>query len=207
MRIIFASLIFISSLSLQAHPVIYKDGWVYDGFFMPNMNIQRVSYTLESNFALESNTTYLKNFQNYRDYAFGFNYLFKRWFLKKSQGNIYGMVHGGYYAHDFDEGIVGHATLMGDWESREVYTAAKAKLIYLDNENELWKYSYRIGLAPYVAGMDTLQTWIVLQFDYFKANSRNILVTPLLRFFYKNVLWEIGANTRSQYYLNLMVHI
>ena len=198
-------LLSICSLKIQAHPVIYKGGWVYDGFFMPSMNTQRIAYTVEPSTAIEVNSSYLINNNSYRDYAAGVNYLFKRWYGEQYQANIYGSLHAGYYKNNISEGLVSHTVLMGDWETRQIYTALKTKVFYFGDTSH-FKYSYRIGMAPYIAGMDSLQSWLVLQLDYFKLNNRNLLITPLLRFFYKNVLWEIGANTKSQYFLNLMVH-
>ena len=95
--------------------------------------------------------------------------------------------------------------LSADWESRKIYTAGSVMSYFYDNK-ELQKYSYRIGFAPYVAGMNTLQAWMILKFDYFQANKRNIDITPMMRFFYKNVLWEVGASTGGDYFLTLMTH-
>ena len=36
--------------------------------------------------------------------------------------------------------------------------------------------------------------------------NEKLMLTPLLRFFYHNVLWEIGSSTRGDWMLNLMVH-
>ncbi len=60
--------------------------------------------------------------------------------------------------------------------------------------------------APYIAGMNSLQAWMILKLDYFKENDRNLWITPMMRFFYKNVLWEIGANQQGEFLLTLMTH-
>ena len=41
--------------------------------------------------------------------------------------------------------------------------------------------------------MNELQAWLVLQGMYVEDQSKEVIVTPMLRFFYKNVLWEIGT--------------
>jgi hypothetical protein len=193
------------SLNTLSHPVIYKDGIVYWGSFAPDMNTQRVSYTLDPKYSVELNTTWFFNVDEYRDYTFGINYLFKRWLNNDSQGNIYGSLHTGYYEDNNGEGLVNHAMLMGDWESRRYYTAGSVMAFSYDGE-EKYKYSYRFGVAPYIAGMNTLQAWLIVKLDYFKENNRTILITPMMRFFYKNILWEIGSNTQGDSFLTLMTH-
>ena len=95
---------------------------------------------------------------------------------------------------------------MADWESREWFVSGKVKGMYL-MEDFLPKYNFRIGFAPYVAGMNALQTWMIVQLSYFQESKDQLIVTPLMRFFYRNALWEIGANLEGNFFLSLMTHI
>lgn len=197
--------LFLFSLNAIAHPVIYKDGIVYWGSFAPDMNTQRVSYTFDPTYSLEVNTSWYQNVDEYRDYTLGFNYLFKRWLNRGSQGNLYGAVHTGTYEDLKGSGSVNHLMLMGDWESRKYYTAASVMGLYYDGE-EKFKYSYRAGIAPYIAGMNTLQNWLIFKFDYFEENNKTMQITPMMRFFYKNVLWELGSSLEGDSFITLMTH-
>lgn len=188
-----------------SHPVIYKDGIVYNGTFMPEMNIQRLGYSLRYDWAIETNSHHFKRINNYRDYTVGINHLFKRWLQFDSQGNLYGGVHTGYYDDDKTNGSVTHLMLMADWEDRDYYTAATTKAFFY-NDEIIYKHLVRFGIAPYVAGMNTLQSWLILQLDYFEEHDDDVLIAPILRLFYKNVLWEIGSNTKGETFLTLMVH-
>lgn len=188
-----------------SHPVIYKGGWVYQSTFMPKMNELKVSYSATSNYSLEVNSTYLQNISGYQDYTLGANFLAKRWLQDDSQGNIYLGAHGGYYYNDNTDGLAGHLFVMADWESRVHYTMFRAKT-FLYNNQESYEYVARYGFAPFVAGMDALQSWLIIQAQYLEENNRAVLLTPMLRFFYRNVLWEMGSSTRGQYFLTLMVH-
>ena len=94
---------------------------------------------------------------------------------------------------------------MGDWESREHYVMARAKKFVYEG-NDRYSYLARYGFAPFIAGMDQLQTWMILQAMYVEEQSKEVILTPMIRFFYKIVLWEIGHSTRGQSYLTLMVH-
>ncbi|MDE0151477.1 MAG: hypothetical protein OXK80_03125 [Bdellovibrionales bacterium] len=255
---IFLLFLFLAPLA-KAHPVIYKDGFVYWGEFSSQENTQILSYTFHPNFALQLSS----DFEKYTGggsnksvtYQLGLNVLIKRWFLENSQANIYTSFQSGVFTDEISgiykdgkrtkfpikDRLTFQWNLSADWESRFIYTAGGIKLKGRSSSiNEaLWgDFYYRIGFAPYIAGMDTLQTWFVLMFqasaagtvnkdmrDYFLKEHKerefpyrtslitdnlavgiNWKITPLLRFFYKNVLWEIGSSLQSDFYLTLMLH-
>ena len=193
------------SFSIFAHPVIYKGGAVYQGTFMPMMHKMRVGYSLNSKFAVVANSNWFQEAGNYQDYTFGVNALLKRWLANDSQANVYTGFHAGQYKDDQGDGNVLSPFLMADWESRDHYTVFQTKgYIYDDQSN--FDYTFRYGFAPFRAGMRDLQTWLILQAYYYKPQSSKLLVTPMIRFFYRNVLWEVGYSTRGQSYLTLMIH-
>ncbi len=246
--------IFIGSF-VQAHPVIYEDGFVYWGEFSNQKNTQILSYTFHPHFAFQLSSDFRKK-SNFRDYQLGVNTLVWRGLLKDSQANIYTSISGGFFINKWDgifendrkikslklsERLIFQWSLSADWESRRLYTAGNIMLRgYSKTAEDLsGDFNYRIGFAPYVAGMDTLQTWFVLMFQVSafgtinkgvrdallrestegeitdfstirvmdqSALELNWKITPLLRFFYKNVLWEIGSSLQSDFYLTLMVH-
>jgi len=266
--------VFLASFA-KAHPVIYKDGFVYWGEFSNQKNTQILSYTFHPHFAFQVSSGYSDSaviFGQYRNYLLGLNVLVKRWLLEDSQGNIYTSFNGGFifqgnnkYVDLLSSNVTGKSflrndfltsapveaspffqwILSADWESRLIYTAGGVKLrgeFSSINEYLSGDFYYRVGFAPYVAGMDTLQTWFVLMFQlsangYFNKEMRDALskkpqeqqgpkhpddptliimsasvmmldwkITPLLRFFYKNVLWEIGSSLKSDFYITLMIH-
>lgn len=198
-------LIIIFSFNLFAHPVIYKGGFVYQGSFMPTMNEIRAGYTFDPNFAFTLNANYFENMGEYQDYTLGLNMLAKRWLQHDSQGNLYLGVHAGQYEDKFDEGETINGFVMGDWESREHYVMGRVKSFWYDGEKRD-QYIARYGFAPYIAGMDELQAWMIVQGMYLDEQSKEAVITPMMRFFYKTALWEIGHSTRGQTYLTLMMH-
>lgn len=205
MKRLLVILIFFISLGTFAHPVIYKGGWVYQSSFMPEMNQTRLGYSASSRYSYVVNSNHFNNAQGYRDYTVGVNVLLKRWLNQDSQGNLYAGIHGGYYSDDKNDGAVGHGLVMADWESRRHYVVFKSELYHYENESRQ-SYMGRYGIAPYLAGMDELQTWLIVQAFYYKEQSKTAIITPMLRFFYRNVLWEIGHSFTGQSYLTLMVH-
>ena len=188
-----------------AHLVIYKDGWVYWGQFSPDSNIQRVSYTFHPRFSLEASREFYRGLEDYRDAKLGPNILVKRWLFPDSQGNIYASLHAGSYQQENGKGKVFRSGLMADWESRKLYTALSISNFAFDDD-KAQKLSYRFGFAPYVAGMQMLQTWMIFQLSYFKEIEDKVKITPMMRFFYNNTLWEMGADLHGKFFLTLMVH-
>ena len=195
-------ILFTSFLSFS-HPVIYQGGFVYWGSFKPSSNIQRASYSFHHKLSFELRSEWIKK-SSYRDYTGGFNLLLKRFLFNKSQGNLYLSHQFGYYNEQRNDGFVNKASLIGDWESRTLYTALNVSGKYINRLKT--QYSGRIGFAPYEGDLETLQSWLVLQASYNEELSKNIVITPMLRFFYQNVLWELGATSKSEYFFTLMVH-
>jgi hypothetical protein len=189
----------------HAHPVIFKGGWVYQGSFMPLMNEMKVSYTFDPKWSVVLNSHRFEMADEYQDVAIGLNTLVKRWLQHDSQGNVYLGAHFGKYQDLAGDGSVGHAFLMADWEDREDYVVFKSKKFYFE-DRQSQDYLIRYGFAPYVAGMNELQTWMILQAYYYEEQSKEAIITPMLRFFYKNVLWELGSSTKGDSFLTLMVH-
>lgn len=188
-----------------SHPVIYKGGWIYQGTFMPKMNENMLGHTFHPNFAVVTKSQSFENDANYRDYTIGLNSLVKRWLQEDSQGNIYLGAHFGHYKNDQDDGLGGHGFLMADWEDRDHYVMTRSRRYYFDGKQQQ-DFLIRYGFAPFVGGMDQLQPWLILQAFYYKYQSREVILTPMLRFFYKNVLWEMGSSTKGDTFITLMVH-
>jgi hypothetical protein len=191
----------------STHPVIFKGGWVFQGHYFDDSNTQKIGYSFSRKSSIEVNSSFYKGIFNQRDYTLGFNYLFKRWLNNDSQGNLYGSMHAGVYTDDLikNNSSMYHLGLLGDWESRKLFTKGSFKLLRYNNTIK-YKIMSCFGFAPYVAGMDTLQTWFITQFEYYKQESKNVVVVPKFRFFYKNVLWELGSPTTGGMFLTLMLH-
>lgn len=204
MKLLTIALVILVSYA-HAHPVIYKDGWVFQGNFMPQMNEMKVSYTFDPKWSVVLNSHRFEQASEYQDVAIGINTLVKRWLQQDSQGNLYAGAHYGRYEDNNGEGGVGHAFIMADWEDREDYVMFKTKRFFYDGK-ESQDYMARYGFAPYVAGMNELQTWMIVQAYYYEEHSREVMITPMIRFFYKNVLWELGSSIKGDSFLTLMVH-
>lgn len=138
------------------------------------------------------------------------NHLLKRWNGNFSQANIYLSSGLGVADTSIDQNGTKGAYLLGaeaDWETRTLFTSLK---YYSFNSPKLTSVTItqaRVGYSPYEADFDKMQTWFMLQGMYMGQIEKTVVVTPLLRFFYNNVLWEVGSSLRSEWFLNFMIHI
>ena len=64
----------------------------------------------------------------------------------------------------------------------------------------------RIGVAPYEAEFNEIASWLMLQYQYHPMLTRKYALTPLIRLFYKSVLFESAVSTEGDWMLNFMFH-
>ncbi len=198
------------SLQVVAHPVSYKDAFGIMSYNTPKMNEILLTYSLNYNYAVAA--YYLRDSQS-EFYIPRANFLLKRWNNTDSQGNIY--LSGGLGTEKFNSKNygVGLYEIVADWESRKYYTYIEH--LYLDRNNVdnplLSSKSYnhtkaRLGFAPFLADYNDLNVWVITQFE--KHNDENqIEATQFLRFYMKNILWEIGAGFNGAIAFNFMIHL
>ncbi len=200
----------IHSFSLFAHPVIYKEGIVASSSNMMSFSDNQIMYSWSNRWSSGLNHWRFTKDNKNTEFAFlKTNHLLYRYNGEHSQGNVY--IHGGIGVADSEiekkqtnEGYMTGFEL--DWETRTFYTALKHYYFTSPKVTDLSMTQARVGLSPYEAGFDQLQSWLMLQAMYMPDVAREITITPLLRFFYKNVLWEIGSSTRGEWLINVMVH-
>lgn len=197
--------------SSSAGPISYEGGWMLSTENQPDSINWQLSYSLKPWFSFGADYAYdkmdgpgvdPKNYGLLRG-----NFLLKRWNEMESQGNIYlyGGV-GGIKAGD----VTGSAWLGGieaDWETRKIYTSAKAQYFDSDKFDPSTMYQARFGVAPYLTKFENLHTWVILQVQYFpEAFEEKLKVSPVMRFYIDNVLWELGVSARGTWSFNTMVH-
>lgn len=195
-----------------AHPVIYKGGTMLASQNMEMFSDNQINYSFHQEWATGLNL-WRFNRENGQTAQFGLlrlNHLLKRWNNDDSQANIYISTGAGVAESEFDRegtkaGFLGGAE--ADWETRTLFTSLKFYQFSAPKLVDVSVSQARIGLSPYEANFDKLQTWVMLQAMYMPQVEKNVVVTPLLRFFYNNVLWEFGSSLRSEWFLNFMVHI
>ena len=204
MKTLFMLTFLIASLKSWSHPVIYKDGFAINSTNMPQYSNNYVLYSLTNRFALGLEHD---RFDRFDAGLVKFNSLIFRDNGEDSQANIY--FHGG--AGVLDQNAEGNRGLFNygveaDWETRILYTSWKHLRYEGAKDLNLSLTQGRIGLSPIKTPFDQLQTWFMVQGMIIHDIEDKVMITPMLRFFYHNVLWEVGSSTRGDWMLNLMVH-
>jgi hypothetical protein len=195
------------SLSAKAHPVTFEGGTALYTVLRPSMSKVQINYSLSSKYALGL---------SYRRYKLGeeqievghpqMNVLAWRHNGDAGQANLYLLSGVGYGQNKAKkQGFFYWLGAQTDYETRTFYTAFKAQ-VFKFREQEPYGLQYRLGVSPYEAEYDELQSWIIGQIDYFPQMSSRIKITPMMRFFYQNALWEIGASIEGHIWLQLMAH-
>ena len=203
-------LIALFSISLFAHPVIYKDGIVVSSSNMSSYSDNQLMYSWGNKWASGLNSWRFSKQDKNTEFVFAkLNRLLYRNNGESSQGNIY--LHGGVGMVDseIERQQTNEAYMAGieaDWETRTLYTSLKYYYFTSPKVTDISMSQARIGFSPNEAPFDQLQTWFMLQAMYMPDVEKALILTPLLRFFYKNVLWEMGSSTKGEWMINLMVH-
>lgn len=177
-----------------AHPVTFKDGQEISINNFSNQLKLSYTYSFTNNYSL--GFSYLKMID--KDYSLlDYNYLFKRWNEVGSQANFYGGISAG---EGNDKAVFG-GFVEADWESREKYISFKTS--YVDSN---YMIKTRLGMAPYLAEYKELNTWFMVEYVYMSQDNFQE-INPLLRFFYKNLLWEMGVGLKGNILFNFMIHL
>jgi hypothetical protein len=131
-------------------------------------------------------------------------YLVKRWNEFDSQANVYFFGGPGFEKSEGESRYFTRYGAQADWESRKYYTLIKfngTKSKTTTTET----YQARVGFAPYIAGFDDFNSWLILDVKHNPKFDNETVITPTLRMFYKNVLWETGVSLKKEWMLNFMI--
>lgn len=132
------------------------------------------------------------------------NFLLHRFHQQNSQANIYLNFGAGQERHRGDSQSLQLFESQVDWESREVYTMASYTRWYRDRANDIETTKVRVGFAPYLGDFKDLSTWLIFEASQKTGSAKEL--TTFFRFYFRNVLWEIGGTQTGDTKLNLMIH-
>lgn len=210
LRLFIGLLFFAYAFTSYSHPVIYKDGFVASSFNMSTYSDNQLLYTFSPKWATGLNHwRFTKGKYNTELGLARLNYLLWRKNGEDSQANIYLLSGAGVMDSEIEKKATREAYMGGfeaDWETRTLYTALKYYHFTSPAVSDISMTQARIGISPFEAPFESLQSWFMVQAMYMPQVQKDLIITPMLRFFYKNVLWEMGSSTRGEWMLNLMVH-
>jgi hypothetical protein len=131
----------------------------------------------------------------------------------QAQSNVYVWAGAGGASHSKAMKSAYPVGTQLDFETRRFYSAWMSEWVMRPGDRPQQKHKARAGFAPYLAGDGELNTWGILEVstaeDPWWGESRGwkTEVTPLVRFYFKNVLWEMGISQFGNFKLNWMMHL
>jgi len=133
------------------------------------------------------------------------NTLLKRWNFADGQANIFNMSGAGLANYKGNNQPALWTAFLADYESRRWFFSYEPRFVYDGNiEKSFWERA-RVGIAPYLANYNELNTWFMVQVDHHPAKHDHFVATPLIRFFYKSYLLEVGYQSDRHLMLNWQV--
>ncbi len=186
----------------EAKPISYVDGFMVMQENDETGNTISLDYTLSPKYAIGLYAKKENGGKEFETIGPQFNYLVKRWNLPEGQGNIFSLTGAGISRYEGDNEASAWTGILADYETRRIFTSYEARVMYAgDIEKSVWQRA-RAGFAPYLANYEDLNTWFMVQVDHHPAKEDTIVVTPLVRFFYKTTLVEAGYSSNDRVMFN-----
>lgn len=192
------------------HPTSYEGGFALMSELHPE--IQEISMIYSPKYWLGLGIVTMRSPDEFELATSQIAWLVNRWNLPEAQGNFYllgGLGHGKLESKGSlsgQEGAIYRFGAQADFETRRIYTFLRYVEHRFTDRNERLnnQLAAAVGFAPYLGKFDELNSWII-----FKVIARNnlneFIYLPELRFFYKNLLWEIGQDFRGNSQFNFMI--
>ena len=196
-------------LNLWAHPVSFRDSIGVMGFHAPNLSHNQINYSLRHWVALGVHHFSVPQSTNNNSATLASaNLLLKRWNGKALQANVYAVLGGGHSSFSNQDKSVGLSGLQFDIEDRDYYFLAKQVYFGDFRQREFSQTFLRLGVSPYVEGYDGFHSWLIFEWQSQRQFQQPTFedLTPFLRFFYKNLLFEIGQSFKGISRFNYIIH-
>lgn len=188
--------------SAQAKPISYVGGTMVMMENDETGHTLSIDYTLDPNFAVGLYAKQEVGGMEFQTVGPQLNTLIKRWNFEDGQANIFNMTGAGVSRYHGDNEFSAWSSILADYETRRIFTSYEMRLMYAgDIESSVWQRA-RVGVAPYKANYDDLNTWLMVQVDDHPAKDETVVVTPLVRFFYKTTLLEAGYSSNNHVMIN-----
>lgn len=203
--LLFLTSIFAVAVPAEAKPLSYVGGT------MVMQENDETGHTLSLDYTFtptEAVGLYVKQDENGKEILMispQINTLLKRWNLPDGQGNIFNMSGIGVAHYRDNTQPAAWTAFLADYESRRLFLSYEPRFVWDgDIEKSAWQRA-RVGVAPYLANYNDLNTWFMVQVDHHPAKHDHLVVTPLIRFFYKTYLFEAGYSSDQHIMLNWIV--
>ena len=191
-----------------AHPVAYRGSKGLMGYHSPLLTHSQLNYSFRHWIAAGVHHIRRHEIPNRTATFASANFLIHRWNGSGLQANIYGVVGAGVSHLEGEEQSAGLALLQFDIEDRDYYFLAKHSQIVGEQRKDMDQSIVRLGFSPYVEGFEGFHSWIIFEWQNsnFYDGTHITDLTPFLRFFYRNLLFEVGQSFEGVTRFNYIVH-
>ncbi|TVQ78915.1 MAG: hypothetical protein EA369_05875 [Bradymonadales bacterium] len=191
--------------SLEARPVGAKGSFSIMSQSSPEMNELHAHFAASRHFSLGAQFLRLdtKAPRLYAGLAQA-NLLIHRWNHPSFQANIYAMGGLGQGRSDGRYALVGMAGAQADMEDQRFYGMLAYNSYLSRLIPNFHSYTARAGFAPYIGEFHEFHSWVILQYVFKPGFQERHSVTPLFRFFYRNMLAEIGVSLTGSFQFNFV---
>ncbi len=205
----FAAAVFgLTSLTVVAAPMGFKDSWMSMGDFSPNWQEGLFNYALTPRDAVGGSAVYMRSDDEKRTRNLveaDYTRLLKRWNLPDAQANVWfigGL--GSITGNDFSGAkTIATPGIQVDYETRRVYASVLGRLYRAEGINHDY-IATRLGFSFYEVDYDELQPWFVVEARRMNDLSDKTEVTPMLRLIHNRYFVELGVNNSAQGRVNFM---
>lgn len=196
---------FLISAVANAHPVAYQGSTGFMGYYSKGMTDVEINHSLRYWFAPAVQMLRFTEGASSPDYFLGkLNFLLFRKNAEDYQANVY--VHGGAGYSRLQERSIFHTGVTADAENRRLYSLVEWNILQNSRFTEQRWWKARVGFAPYIANFDGIHSWVILEANQQSTGNTKVEFVPTLRFFYQNLLWEIGSSLSGEVHLNHIIH-
>ena len=195
------------SSAADAHPTIYKGGFVFDSMHSSDDSALNLHYSVLPRLSLGVHG--LRERQENRDFYTLTSFTGLRLYrlnAENYQVNVYAYGGLGATRQQAQTQLAAFAGTQADIEDRRWFLMGKFETMQFRKFRDLYTYTGRLGFAPYEGDAGEIHSWFMGQYDYSRHEPKPHDVSAFLRIFYKNVLAEFGSSFRGELKLNLMFH-
>lgn len=203
--------ILLAPLVAAAHPVAFRNATGIMGGHSSRLSHHQINHSFRHWFA--SGIHHIKEIRptGSRKATFASaNFLVKRWNGNALQANLYNAWGLGRSDLGGPPQSAAYGMIQFDIEDRNYYFLTKHLRVFNRERNDLAQTKLRAGFAPYVAKFNGIHAWLILEWEqsrFFTPRPDHIQsLTPLLRIFYKTLLFEIGQSFDGITKFNYITH-
>lgn len=188
----------------QARPVSYPDGWTIMQNNDHDKNSVHLHYSPTATDSIGYRGEILRDTNTKLHFA-QYNRLLKRWNLPASQANMYLKLGAGLAEQDNETDFGGQIGFAADFETRRIFFGYENRYLETGDFGNSFIQKGRVGVAPYLASYDELQTWLMFEVEHRPEEEDKFIAMPLVRFFYLEYMAEIGVSDQKDVMFNWIV--